>query len=905
MSRVQAPRWARRALTLVAAMALVLAIPLSAMGSESPERVTPDGPSFDVDDRDVTPEFSSQLWFVEFAGEPTARGGNVSAMAQERNALRRDARAAGIEFEERFDYQRLWNGMSVRASASEAHALAKMSNAVAVYPVELIDAPEPQSDEEPQLGTALGMTGADAAQSELGYDGEGLSVAIIDTGIDYGHPDLGGEGEGTSFPTDRVTHGFDYAGDDYNAGDPDNDEPQPNPDPMDINGHGTHVAGIVGADGEVTGVAPAVTFGAYKVFGTSGSSSADVIIAAMEDAHEDGMDVINMSLGAAFAWGDYPTSQVADQLVAQGTVVVASAGNSGASGVFSLGAPGNASDVIGVASADNLFMNAQVMEIEGLNVDDSDDMPYSGIGAAEMPPTEGESDPIVWIGRACESLGDELEGDPEGATALIKRGDCTFEEKYDVAVDAGATGVIIHNNEPGLFAGGGIVAVEGVWAAATTEEHGEALQDLLLEAEDEVTATFTDREMQVANPAGGLISAFSSYGMTPDLQFRPDITAPGGLIESTYPLASGGYATISGTSMSAPHVAGGVALLLEAHPDLGADEVRGVLQNSAEPFDWSLAPGAGLLEPTFRQGAGMMRIDSAITSTSSVTPSRIALGEATSTDATLTISNSGAEDVTYDLGHAGTIGTAGWGDDPWGDWATIFYVDWAGPSTDAVFSEESVTVPAGDSVTVEVTITNPHYGLYAHQVGGYITLTSEDDQKVVPFAGLAGQLSDIEIWPEERPESIGLENHYVAQEVEDDDGNPDWDFVAPGHEFDRDAGEEPIAAVFMGFAAQKLEVYAEHVESGRTVPVTKVDYARRSANPGEYLTFSWDGEVRGNPGSFTGEWQFVVKALTVGGDPDDPDAWVEGSTPVFNLVGGESDRPGGPPPGRGGPPGGR
>jgi minor extracellular serine protease Vpr len=344
-------------------MALALAGPASA--GPGPDRLTPDGPTPDIGDRPDSPEFSSELWFVEFASEPQARGGSNAAMARERNALRRDARANDIDYEERYDFRGLWNGLSVKTTAAEAHALAELSSAVAVYPVELIDAPEPEHS-DPQLNTALGMTGADNAQ-DLGFDGSGLSVAIVDTGIDYGHPDLGGDGEGTSFPTQRVTHGYDFAGDDYNAADPDNDVPTPNPDPMDINGHGTHVAGIVGAnaadDDGVTGVAPGVTFGAYKVFGTSGSSSADVIIAALEMAAADGMDVINMSLGAGYAWGDYPTSKVSDQLVEDGVVVVASAGNAGASGVFSLGAPGNAEKVIGVASADNLFMNAHVMEI--------------------------------------------------------------------------------------------------------------------------------------------------------------------------------------------------------------------------------------------------------------------------------------------------------------------------------------------------------------------------------------------------------------------------------------------------------------------------------------------------------------------------------------------------------------
>jgi hypothetical protein len=580
-------------------------------------------------------------------------------------------------------------------------------------------------------------------------------------------------------------------------------------------------------------------------------------------------------------------------------VVVASAGNSGREGVFSLGAPGNATDVIGVASADNLEMNANVFEIDGVGEDG--DVPWVGIGDAEAPPETGTSDPIEWIGRACLSEGDELEGDPEGKVALIVRGECTFEEKYDVAADAGATGVLIHNQTPGLFSGGGIVGREGIWAAALRQEEGLEIRDLL-EDDDGVTITFTDREMSVINPGAGLISDFSSYGMTPDLQFKPSITAPGGLINSTYPLASGGYATISGTSMSAPHVAGAVALLLEAQPGLAADEVRPVLQNSAEPFDWFGAPGAGLLEPSFRQGAGMLRIDRALTATTAVSPSQIELGEDASTQVELKITNSGDEAVTYDLGHMGTIGTAGFGDDPWGDWATIFFPQFAGPTTDATFSEDNVTVAGGDTVTVEVTITNQDFGLYAHQAGGYLTVTEEGAESptsVVPFAGLAGQLSDIEIFPDERSGAVGLDNVLIVEE--DEDGN--LSILPEGTVFEREAGEKPIAAVFQGFAAQRIEVTAVH-EDGRRVPVADADFVGRSGGPTTYATYEWDGkeDVEGSRGrrySPRGTYTFEVRALAVGADPEDEDAWEVTSSPAFELTDGPGRPPGGPPAGRG------
>ena len=166
----------------------------------------------------------------------------------------------------------------------------------------------------------------------------------MDTGIDIDHPDLGGGGTngGTTFPSARVIAGWDFVGDAFNA-DPAspayNPVATPDANPDDCGGHGSHVAGIVGARGAVKGVAPNVSFGAYRVFGCSGSTTADIMIAAMERALADGMDVLNMSIGSTYQWPEYPTAKAATRLVNKGVVVVASAGNSGTTGLYSTGAP--------------------------------------------------------------------------------------------------------------------------------------------------------------------------------------------------------------------------------------------------------------------------------------------------------------------------------------------------------------------------------------------------------------------------------------------------------------------------------------------------------------------------------------------------------------------------------------
>lgn len=198
--------------------------------------------------------------------------------------------------------------------------------------------PSPQTATEKRL-SAIGAL-------DSGEDGSGIKVGVIDSGINYDHPDLGGTST-TAFPTSRVTTGWDYVGNDAS--------------PMDCFGHGTHVAGILGANGNpkldgAFGVAPKVTFGAYRVFDCDGEGTTDNVLAAMVQAGKDGMNVVNLSLGAtAVSWPNetaYPLTQAAANLVKQGVVVVAAAGNSD-KGLFTVGSPAVAPGVISVAATDS------------------------------------------------------------------------------------------------------------------------------------------------------------------------------------------------------------------------------------------------------------------------------------------------------------------------------------------------------------------------------------------------------------------------------------------------------------------------------------------------------------------------------------------------------------------------
>ena len=258
----------------------------------------------------------------------------------------------------------------------------------------------------------------------------------MDTGIDIDHPALGGNGVNgaTPFPSLRVTHGWDFVGNLFNADSTSpsyNPVPAPGPNPDDCQAHGTHVAGIVGANGGpggIKGVAPGVTFGAYRVFGCVGSTTADIMISAMERALADGLHVLNMSIGSSFQWPQYPTAQASDRLVNKGMVVVASIGNSGANGLYSAGAPGVGKKVIGVASFDNTHSTLSTFTVS------PDNLPigYGPATGSPLPPTSGMA-PMARTGTAttgndaCNAVAPAA-GSLSGKVALIRRGACGFHE---------------------------------------------------------------------------------------------------------------------------------------------------------------------------------------------------------------------------------------------------------------------------------------------------------------------------------------------------------------------------------------------------------------------------------------------------------------------------------------------
>jgi len=823
-----------------------------------------------------------RLWLVELTGAPGADGGSVNAVRNEKAAFRRAAAAAGIRYTERRAYDSLFNGLSIEVDHRDRAKLAELAGVKAIWPVEVIQGPTTQfgsGGAAPDLAAAIAMTGANVAQNTLGLTGAGIKVAVMDTGIDIDHPDFGGNGANgtTPFPTARITHGHDFVGDAFNA-DPDSPAYDPNPvedaNPDDCGGHGTHVAGIVGANGTAKGVAPGVTFGAYRVFGCAGSTTSDVMLAAMERALADGMHVLNMSIGAAFQWPQYPTARAADRLVNKGMTVVTSIGNSGASGLYTASAPGVGSKVIGTASFDNTQITQPAFTLQPGN----QLIGYALATAAPLPPTSGTT-PVSTVlstsaagAQGCVAA--DFAGFPAGHIALVQRGTCGFHVKAANAQAAGANAVVLYNNVAGTVnpTVAGVPAIT-IPVVAITQASGQ-----LIAATAGATLTWGAQTVVSVSPTGGLISSFSSYGLAPDLTLKPNIGAPGGNIFSTIPLELGAWGDNSGTSMASPHVAGGVALLLQARPKTRPDAVKTLLQNSADPKNWWGNPGLGFLDNTHRQGAGMLDIVGAIQATTSVEPSELALGESEAGPATrtLTIENKGNAPVTYNLGHTAALATGA------NSFTPGFFAAFAGVS----FSAPSVTVAANKSASVAVTITAPaglaDRGIY----GGYVTLTPQGGGATlrVPYSGLKGDYQSFTVLT---PTANGFP--WLAKTT----NGSTFSNNAAGVPYTMAGLDIPFFAIHLDHQSRRIRLEAFDAATGKAWHrVSDDEYVGRNSTATGFFAFAWDGTTFTGKGKNLSQWRtapngrYVVKVsvLKALGDEDNPAHWETWTSPVITIA---------------------
>lgn len=834
---------------------------------------------------------SSQLWFVELAGKPVADGASLAVVQAEQNAFRAAAAQAGIVLTERRSFNSLFNGLSVVVSAADRAKLSRVAGVKALHPVEIVLAPTPEmaGDSAADMAFAIHLTGVNVVQNTLGLTGAGVKVGIIDTGIDIDHPAFGGAGTpgSTSFPSARVIAGYDFVGDAYNSGGTGAALiPVPDANPDDCAGHGTHVAGIVGANGGgIRGVAPGVTFGAYRVFGCTGSTTSDIVLAALERALADGMQVINQSLGASRQWPQYPTAQASSRLAKKGVVMVASIGNSGPGGsapdaLWAAGAPGVGESVIGVAS----FDNAQRSFLVG-----GTPFGFNPATGSPLPPTTGsltmaKTGTPTTANDGCTAL---AAGSLTGRAVLIRRGTCGFFVKATNAQAAGAAAVVLYNNAAGALnpsvTGSPPITIPVV---AITAAQGATLDAAI--AAGTTTLTWSANAVGFPFGTGGLISGFSSFGMAADLTVKPDIGAPGGSILSSYPLELGGTATLSGTSMSSPHTAGVAALILQALPNAALGRESAVvgrnappminmatrLMNTAKPKNWSGNAAAGLLDHSFRQGAGMVDALAAVQSQQFVVPGKFSTGESQTgpTVQRLIIRNDALVPVTYSLGH--TAGVAAGPNTQTGASYNISGVFDA--PAGVTFSAPTVLVPAKGTASVTVTVaansTLPERALY----GGYITLTPGSDGTPINvlYAGFKGDYQSTQVLT---PTTSGFP--WLAKL-----SGTTFTNQPAGASYTMVGDDTPYALVHFDHLSRTLKVEAVDATTLASRGVISEDqYFGRSATPTGFFSFNWDGTTSTGLQP-NGTYKIRVSVLKALGDPANLAHWEIWTSPTATIA---------------------
>ncbi|EJD40096.1 subtilisin-like protein [Auricularia subglabra TFB-10046 SS5] len=659
-----------------------------------------------------------------------------------------DKRAAG-NFRTRQEYRSdLFNGIAVQLTSPEDLVdIASLPNVVAVRPIYIHPAPEPatqrvvkQGEEHPALGGSVHkMTGVDVLHA-AGLKGKGIQVAIIDSGVDYTHPALGG-GFGPGF---KIAGGYDLVGDDYDG----HNTPVPDDDPKDCYGHGTHVTGIVGANPDniynVVGVAPEATLFMYKVGGCRGGIGDDVIIAALLRAAQDGANVITMSFGSADGWADSAISVVASRVADQGIVVTASAGNDGELGMMEFSTPATGENVIAVGSVENTALIRQTL----LTNASPDPVKYTNLGYPMIPgmpvpdvPTETPFPVLALkpfpdgtqIGD-CQTLPEGIPADLSGFVIVLYGSD-NFECPIAELVYLRNPVVIINYKNPYLLIAPYFTSI------VVSDEDGAWLADQA--ASGNLTIQFPGPPLEDSTgAAGGLMNDFSSFGPGNRLEFKPAVSAPGGSVMNTY--IGGEWAILSGTSMSAPYVAGSAALLLQSKGKAAASRVRSILQSTSQSLPASKEAGA-LPETLAHQGAGLVNVLAAVNTKTTLSPAALQLNDTTNwvSRHTFTITNGGTTKQVYTLAHvpAGTTVTKP------ADMSelTLSPVPLISAPAKASFSKQRVTLPAGKSATFDVRFSAPANAdpRTLPIVSGWITATAENGEVVkASYLGLAAPFHD-------------------------------------------------------------------------------------------------------------------------------------------------------------------
>ena len=662
-----------------------------------------------------------------------------------------------------------------------------------------------------QLNRAVTNVNAPTAWNAVGGQsnaGAGIKIGIIDTGIDQTHPAFqdpslnmpagfpictDGHPEDCAYATNKIIVARSYVRQlaAENIVDPKNPAAQSQPDdfsPRDHTGHGTATASCAAAfagagpaasstGGTIsfTGVAPKAYLGNYKVQGSPGINDEgtpdDVLIAAVNDAVKDGMDIINISI-AGIALSNVANDPLAQavETAAEKVVVTISAGNDGNDTYFlngtypyfgSMGSPGTAPSAITVGATLNSHIFNPTVSAAGSSA------PSNLKNIAAVPgdsyPTwagyalpGGTTAPLVDVttlgdnGLACSPL---PAGSLIGDFALIERGTCTFDQKAIYAQTAGAIGVVFYMaDSTAIFSPGNIQSdfigptmmisnADGTNLKSYIDANLGAQVTIDSSGSEQDIGTYSQQNGIVPSLAVNQLASYSSLGPTPDGNLKPDMVTIGGA-DPEFPTPSGlymatqnldptitifgdtiysstRYMAADGTSFSAPITAGAAALIKQEHPSWSAAQIKSALVNSAAQD--STTDDTGTATDPEWIGAGRLDAGAASAGTVTAVPSAVSFGFYSSSlpSQKITLTNNGTSSVTLAAAVANSPDSTA-----------------TNPSVSV--SPQSVTLAAGASaaLTVSMTGSNPTSG--GGKYTGMITLSGSGTTLHIPYLFLAG-----------------------------------------------------------------------------------------------------------------------------------------------------------------------
>ncbi|KAK7952821.1 uncharacterized protein PG986_008549 [Apiospora aurea] len=759
------------------------------------------------------------------------------------------------------------------------------------------------------------MTQVDKLRAK-GITGKGVKIAIVDSGIDYTHDALGG----CFGPGCLVAGGYDFV---------DNDD-----DPLDTcNGYGTHVAGIIAAQENplgFTGAAPVSSllhlrpqFDGFLTYTHRASKSwlIEYSAAAVNPrktqscggfmrAHEDGADIISASLGDEAFWDESPGAMgvTVTRIVAAGIPCIAAAGNSGNMGLFFVSQPASEDTVVSVASFDNTVTTVLKLWAD-YSVDRGEPREFSfttttlgqwSEAPAQLPVFASLLD-IDSAANGCNPFPADTP-DLSGSVVLTRQGTCSASKMAARAAAFGAKYVMFWGAEPGTpmtdSLTDGIIA-SGMVSKETAEE-----LTRLLKAGSNITLTLPDPEKLVSilreepnKSTGGYASTYTSWGPSFEGATKPQFAAPGGNILSTYPgkLARKGqfpgYAVLVGTSMSAPLVAAAFALVHEVRGKLRPAEFENLLSATSNPqFLNDGRKTFDMLAPVAQQGAGMIQVYDAAYATTLLDRSSLAFGDADHHADVLSfaMSNTGREEVTYELGAVGAATAYTFSNGTYPD-------PFPGMEFDDVYatinlSESKITLAPGARKFISVRATPPAVNATRLPVySGYVTINGTNGESLsLPYQGVAGSLHNTRV--------IGFSDFVVATGRKDKPwvyppaiDTLTFNFTKGGSDKKGLSQSQPGALTRLAFGTSLVHIEAVKVDSGNvTLSNSTTNLGNILGSPllwlNRHLSLApWHGQLADGSYAPKGRYCFAVRALHVFGDQKNETDYDVAFTGDFNI----------------------